>query len=199
MPALPDSRALRAILSLGMVVGLGATGTYAYWTDQAQVSGTTITTGTIDLKASTNGGTTYADNPTDFTTMNVSTMVPGDTTAAVLTLKNSGTAPLNYTATSVGSNGDTKSLATNLTVKVTLDTATSGSGRAVTCPGTAIANSGTTVGLTATPLITSNPVQTLAAGSTQTVCIQVGLPSAAPSSLQGATTNLTFTFTGTSF
>jgi len=131
--------------------------------------------------------------------MNVSTMVPGDTTAAVLTLKNSGTAPLNYTATSVGSNGDTKSLATNLTVKVTLDTATSGSGRAVTCPGTAIANSGTTVGLTATPLITSNPVQTLAAGSTQTVCIQVGLPAAAPSSLQGATTNLTFTFTGTSF
>lgn len=198
-PALPDSRAVRALLSLGMVVGLGATGTYAYWTDQVQVSGTTITTGTIDLKASTNGGTTYADNPSDFTSMNVSTMVPGNSTAAVLTIKNSGTAPLNYTATAVGSNADNKSLATNLTVKVTLDGATGGSGKNITCPGTAIANSGTSIGLTDTNLISANPVQTLASGQTQTVCIQVGLPSAAPSSLQGATTNLVFTFTGTSF
>ena len=193
-----DSRALRALLSLGMVVGLGATGTYAYWTDQAVITGTTITAGTIDLQASTNG-TTFADNPSDFTTMTVSSMVPGDTTAAVLTIKNNGTAPLNYSATSVGLNGDTKSLATALTVKITLDTTTSGGGRAVTCGGTAIAGSGTTIGLTATNLLSSATPRTLAAGATEKLCIQVGLPINANTSLQGATTNLTFTFNGTSF
>jgi predicted ribosomally synthesized peptide with SipW-like signal peptide len=194
-----DSRALRALLSLGLVVGVGATGTYAYWTDQAVITGTTIQAGTIDLKASTNGGTTYADNPTDFTTMNVSTMVPGDTTAGIITIKNNGTAPLTYSATSFGSNGDSKSLATALAVKVTLDTSTTGTGRAVTCAGTQLAGSGTTIGLTATNLMSSASPRTLAAGASEKICIQVGLPAAADTALQGATTNLTFTFNGTSF
>lgn len=193
-----DSRALRALLSLGMVVGLGATGTYAYWTDTTTITGTTITAGTIDLKASA-GPSGFQDNPTDFTTMNVNTMVPGDTTAGVITIKNSGTAPLTYSATSVGTNGDAKSLATALALKVTLDTATTGSGRAVTCAGAAIAGSGTTIGLTATNLLSSATPRTLAAGQEEKICVQVGLPSNANTALQGATTNLTFTFNGTSF
>lgn len=193
-----DSRALRALLSLGMVVGLGATGTYAYWTDTATITGTTITAGTIDLTASTNG-TTFVENPSDFTTMNVSSMVPGDTTAGVITIKNNGTAPLNYSATSFGTNTDTKSLATNLSIKVTLDASTSGSGRAVTCAGAAIAGSGTTIGLTPTNLLSSATPRTLIAGGTEKLCIQVGLPSNANTNLQGASTQLTFTFNGTSF
>ena len=117
-----DSRALRALLSLGMVVGLGATGTYAYWTDTVSVTGTTITAGTIDLKVNN------SDTVTDFTTMNVTTMVPGDSTAGVVTVKNSGTAPLKYYVDASPSNADGKGLGAALAVKVTGDSATSGSG-----------------------------------------------------------------------
>lgn len=192
-----NSRALRGILSLGMVVGLGATGTYAYWTDQATITGTTITAGTIDLKASTDGGTTYVDNPSDFTTMNVQSMVPGDTTAGVITIKNTGTAPLKYWIDASGSNADTKGLAAALVAKVTLDTATSGNQPAVTCAGAAVGGSGTTF---STSLMgTSTTGRLLAAGATEKICIQAGLPSSANTSLQGATTDLTFTVTGTSF
>lgn len=186
-----DSRALRSLLSLGMVVGLGATGTYAYWTDTVSVTGTTISTGTIDLKVNN------ADTVTDFTTMNVTTMVPGDSTAGVVTVKNSGTAPLKYYVDSSPSNADGKGLGAALTVKVTGDSATSGSGRAVTCAGAALTPSAT--GFTASLLGSAASPRLLAPGASETVCIQATLPTNAASSLQAATTNITFTFNGTSF
>jgi hypothetical protein len=39
----------------------------------------------------------------------------------------------------------------------------------------------------------------LAAGASETLCIQATLPTNASTTLQGATTNVTFTFNGTSF
>lgn len=191
MPALPDSRVVRALLSLGMVVGLGATGTYAYWTDQVPVSGTTITAGTIDLKVNNQNAVT------DFTSMNVNTMVPGDSTAGVVTVTNSGTAPLKYWVDASASNADGKGLGAALTVRITGDSAVSGSGRAVTCAGAALSGSGTT--FTTNLLGTPTTGRLLAAGQTESICIQATLPTNAASSLQAATTNVGFTFTGTSF
>jgi predicted ribosomally synthesized peptide with SipW-like signal peptide len=186
-----DSRALRALLSLGVVVGVGATGTYAYWTDSVQVTGTTISTGTIDLKVNNN------DEVTDFATMNVSTMVPGDSTAGVVTVRNSGTAPLHYFVDASPSNADGKGLGAALAVKVTGDAATSGPGRAVTCAGSALAGSGTE--FAAALLGSAASPRLLAAGASETVCIQATLPTNAPASLQAATTDITFLFSGTSF
>ncbi len=186
-----SSNAARSLLSLGMVVGLGATGTYAYWTDTVSVTGTTISTGTIDLKVNN------ADSVSDFTTMNVTTMVPGDSTAGVVTVKNSGTAPLKYYVDAAPSNADGKGLGAALTVKVTGDAATGGSGRAVTCPGTALSPSGTT--FAASMLGSAGTPRLLAPGASESVCIQATLPTTAPGTLQAATTNITFTFNGTSF
>jgi predicted ribosomally synthesized peptide with SipW-like signal peptide len=186
-----DSRSLRILLSLGMVVGVGATGTFAAWTDSVTVSGTSITTGTIDLKVNS------LDNVAGYTTMNIANMVPGNTTAGVLTVKNSGTAPLKYYLDASASNADGKGLGAALTAKVTADAATTGSSPAVACNGAALSGSGSAfstglLGSAASPRL-------LAAGASETLCIQATLPTSAGSSLQGATTNITFTFNGTSF
>ena len=85
---------LRALLGLGLVSVLGATGTFAAWTDNAVVTGTTFTSGTIDLRVDNQ------DSLPAYTSLNLATMVPGNSTAAVLTIKNNGTAPLKYTAVS---------------------------------------------------------------------------------------------------
>jgi predicted ribosomally synthesized peptide with SipW-like signal peptide len=186
-----DRRSLCIVLSLGMVVGVGATGTFAAWTDSVTVSGTSITTGTIDLQV--NG----SNNVTGYSTMNISNMVPGNSTAGVLTVTNAGTAPLKYYLDASGTNGDGKGLAAALVAKVSGDSTTSGSAPAKTCGGVALGGAGVAfgpglLGSAASPRL-------LAAGTSETLCIQATLPSSATSTLQGASTSITFTFQGTSF
>jgi len=181
------SARVRAALSLGVVLSVGATGTFAYWTDAATVGGTTFTAGTIDLKA--NG----SDNVTGYTTLNLSAMVPGNSTAAVLTIANTGTAPLKYTASGTATNADGKDLRGALVVKVTGDATTSGTTPTVTCPGAALAGAGTSLNGALLPT-----GRLVAAGASEKVCVQVTLPAAAATTLQGATTSVVLTFTGTS-
>ena len=76
----------RAALSLGVVLAVGATGTFAYWTDSATIDGTTFTAGTIDLQV--NG----ANSPT-YTTLNLATMIPGNSMAGTLVVRNNGNVP----------------------------------------------------------------------------------------------------------
>ncbi|MFN8194470.1 MAG: TasA family protein [Nocardioidaceae bacterium] len=179
---------LRALLSLGVVGVLAATGTtFAAWTDSVSVAGTTVTSGTIDLKVQ------GLDSVTGYTQLNLSNMVPGNSIAAVLAVKNSGTASLKYTVAAAATNADGKGLGTTLVVKVTGDAAVTGSSPSATCAGTALTGTGTTFG---TNLVSTGRL--LAAGATENLCFQMTLPTGAASSLQGATTNLTLTFTGTS-
>jgi predicted ribosomally synthesized peptide with SipW-like signal peptide len=179
---------LRALLALGAVGVLGATGsTFAAWSDSASVAGTTFTTGTIDLKVD------GQDNVTGYTALNLTTMVPGNTVAGVLTVSNSGTAPLKYTGATTASNGDGKGLATALTVKVTTAAVVTGSSPTATCGGTTVAGGG--IALNGSLVGTG---RLLAPGAGETLCVQVTLPGSAASSLQGATTNVSFSFTGTS-
>lgn len=190
--ARPARRALwrtgrfRAAVGLVLLGGVATTGTWAYWTDEATVTGTSLTAGTIDLKVNT------VDQVTGYAALNLGAMVPGNTSAAVLTIGNSGTAPVRFTGASTATNPDTKNLAGALQVKATADTAVTGSGSSATCAGTAIAGSGTA--LNAALL----PARTLTAGSTWKVCVQVTLPTNAASSLQGGTTAVTLSFTGSS-
>ncbi|MCW2792785.1 MAG: hypothetical protein JWO76_1883 [Nocardioides sp.] len=187
------SQRVRAALSMGVVLSVAATGTFAFWTDSSTITGTTFTGGSIklNLKDGT-GANPFAHDLTGYASLNLATMVPGNSTAAVITVKNAGTAALTFLASSSATNPDTLNLAGALVVKVTADAATGGSGLAVTCPGTAIASSGTSLNgsLLTTPIA-------LAATTTTTICVQVTLPSGANTSLQGATTNATLTFTGT--
>jgi predicted ribosomally synthesized peptide with SipW-like signal peptide len=188
MRAVAGSTWLRVVLSSGLLFGIGAAGTFAHWTDAVTVSGVTFTAGTIDLKVNN------LDTVASYTTLNISNMVPGNSVAGVLTIKNSGTAPLKYTATSSGTNADSKDLRSGLTVKVTGDSSVTGSSPSATCAGSAL--SGTGASSVNSQFITTGRL--LASNGTETICLQVTLPSTAASSLQGATTNVTLTFTGTS-
>ena len=178
---------VRAFLALGVALGIGAVGTFAYWTDDVVISGTTFTSGTIDLQVNT-----LESIPT-YTALNLSNMVPGNSIAALLVVKNNGSAPLKYSATSVAVNAPLISdLAGALTVKITGDTSISGSGLAKTCGGSALAGTGTSLN---GGIVSARP---LTAGSSETLCVQVTLNANAPTGVQGATTTATLTFTGTS-
>jgi alternate signal-mediated exported protein len=181
------SARLRAALGLGVVLSVGVVGTHAFWTDSATVVGATFSTGTIDLKVNN------LDNNVPFTSISFASMVPGNSTSGVLTVKNAGTAPLKYTATSTATNADGKNLAAGLVVKVTGDATTSGTSPATTCAAAALG--GTGASLTGSLVATG---RLLAPGASETLCVQVTLPAAAPSALQGATTTATLTFFGTS-
>ena len=56
------SARVRAALSLGVVATVGATGTFAYWTDSVTIAGATFTAASIDLQV--NGSNTVTgDTP----------------------------------------------------------------------------------------------------------------------------------------
>jgi predicted ribosomally synthesized peptide with SipW-like signal peptide len=181
---LARSARVRAALSLGVVTAVGATGTFAYWTDSVAVTGTTFTSGRIDLQVNN------ADSVSSYTALNITNMVPGNSVAATLTVKNIGTVPLKYTGTSTA----TTALGGALTIRVTNGTVT-GSAPAQTCTGTALTGSGTAFGGS----LVGPGRQLNGSGGFETVCVQVSLPSTTTdSNLQGLTSNATFAFTGTS-
>lgn len=186
-PNLKDLRSTRvqAVLSLGVVLAASATGTFAYWTDTATVSGTTISSGSIDLMVNNQ------QSDSAFTTMALSNMVPGNSAAGVITVRNNGASPLTYYVDGAATNADGKGLGAAMVVKVTGDGSRSGSTPNFTCAGAALANTGTA--FSANLVQSANPRQ-LAAGASETLCVQATLPSGASASLQNATTNVSFTF-----
>lgn len=181
------SARLRAALGLGVVLSAGVMGTHAYWTDSVSVQGATFSTGALDLQVNN------LDAAVDFSTISLAGMVPGNTTAGVLTVKNAGTVPLKYTATSAATNADGKGLGAALAAKITGASSVTGSGASRTCGGSALPGTGTSLNGS---IISTG--RTLAVGATETLCVQVTLSATAPSALQAATTTATLSFNGTS-
>ena len=66
--------AVRLVLTLGVLGVLTIPGTQAAWTDPVSVSGTTLSTGTVDLKVEN------ADSVTTFTSLNLPAWSPGTAT-----------------------------------------------------------------------------------------------------------------------
>ncbi len=175
---------IRALLALGVVLGLGSVTTGAYWTDDATITGITISSGKLDLKVD------GLDNVTGYTSLNISSMVPGQSVAAVLTVSNAGSVPFTYTATSSATNPDTKNLAGALTMKVTGATSVTGASPTATCGGATLPGTGSTLN---GDLLTTQ--RTIAPGSNEKLCLQVTLPTAATSSVQDATTAVSLQLT----
>ncbi|GAA1480101.1 hypothetical protein GCM10009624_05410 [Gordonia sinesedis] len=86
---------VRAVLCIGLLVGIGATGTLAKWNDSAAATSGAIATGSIDIRAG--GATEYA-----FDDLGMSDMRAGNSRAANLTISNRGSLPLRYTVSAVG-------------------------------------------------------------------------------------------------
>jgi predicted ribosomally synthesized peptide with SipW-like signal peptide len=183
---------IRALLSIGTVLGLGAVGTLAAWTDEATATAT-FSAGTLDLKLAAVPGGTAADSIA-VTSLNMTGMYPGVSRAAVVEVSNSGTVPLGYllAGTAVnGSGGLGGNLGSALTVSIYPGGAATNSGSTGSCSGTA--NGAGNIPLIGSLLSTSRP---LAPGTTEVLCLLVALPATAATELQGTSTTATFRFTG---
>jgi predicted ribosomally synthesized peptide with SipW-like signal peptide len=189
------SRRVRALLSLGLLGSALVVGTYAYWTDDVTISGTTFTTGTLDLQV--NSSDSYST-----TTLGMSStpMVPGNTSAEVLTVKNNGTVPLKYTLTGGLAGTDAAAFNTAAALKLTIVSGgtRSGSGNAATCTGGTTVYGPTSMTNVTTTAIIGTRRGPVAAAGTEALCFQITFDAAAPSTLQGKTATATFTATGTS-
>ncbi|MDX6326811.1 MAG: hypothetical protein QOK15_3165 [Nocardioidaceae bacterium] len=186
-----DGKSMWWVLSLGVVLlsvsGLGATRTLAAWTDSTGVSGTALGAARVDLQVQS------LDTVSNFTGLDSASMGPSASLAGILTVRNNGTVPLTYYVGATATNTDGKGLGSALAVQVTGASAVTGSFPNATCSGAALANSATSF---STPFVGSaaSP-RTLAAGTQETLCVQASLAANAPSSLQNAITNVSFSFT----
>jgi predicted ribosomally synthesized peptide with SipW-like signal peptide len=187
------STTVRALLCLGLVSGIFVTGTYAYWTDDVTITGATFTAGTLDLQV--NDSDSYTT-----TTLGMSStpMVPGNTSAEVLTVKNNGTVPLKYTLTGGLTGTDAAALAPALKLTVVAGGSRTGNGNAATCTGGTTIYGPTALTNVTTTAITGTPRGPLAPAGTEALCFQITFDATAASSLQGRTATAIFTAAGTS-
>lgn len=186
----------RALLCLGVLAALFVGTTSAYWTDDVQVTGTTLTSATLDINVK--GG-----DPQATSTLSMGAMVPGSSSAEVLPVNNVGTAPAKYSMTGglTGTNASDFSTAATDGLLLTIRSGgtVSGSGSAATCTGgTALVSAAPLTATTSTTILTrSQTAQLAASNGSESLCFQIKLADTAPGSLQGKTATATFTVTGT--
>lgn len=189
------STRVRAALGLGVVLAIGSTGTFAFWTDDVSITGTTFTTGTLDLNVNSQDPTASAT-----LTMANTMMVPGASTAEVFTLNNAGTVPLKWTLVGgLNSGADATALASSLKVLVVPGGTRSVSGTSATCSGTPLNVGGTVLTTSATGAIIATRQGPVNATTNTTVCLQITFDANAAQGLAGGkVAGAIFTFTGTS-
>lgn len=180
----------RAILTLGVVLGLGTVGTMAYWTDDAAVATGGFTAGSLDLRVDgTNEG-----KPSPYTAnqLTAANLAPGESIAQAFTVNNAGSVGFTYTATGTAAGA----LGPNLRFAVY-------SGGTPTTAGTQASNNrvGSCTGvlqhassqLTGQSVISTPP--TVAPGQAQNFCVVVRLDPNTPIGQGGATGSATFSLT----
>jgi hypothetical protein len=169
------------LLVAGVLAGAPWAITQAVWTDSQAVTGNTFSTGSVDISTS----------PTS-ALVTFSSMVPGDTVTAPLTVSNAGTLELRY-AMSTGISGSTVlSDGLELQIKSGVTTCTTAGYGA---DGTSLYNSTVTVGAIGSAAQGGQAGdRTLNASTSEILCFQVRLPSSAGTGLQGLSTTATFTF-----
>jgi len=178
------SRKVKAVAALGTLSGAVWASTYASFSDSATAS-STFTTGTVDLTVNAEADDAYA-----FTSLESSSLKPGDVVYAPLTVANVGSLGFTYAMTSSSTNADSKAL------RDTLRLGAKKVANAAACDsaGVGYAASLTTVmaeGAISSAAISSRAVAT---GASEVLCFKVELPSSAGDALQDATTTTTMTF-----
>ncbi|MDV6304952.1 MULTISPECIES: SipW-dependent-type signal peptide-containing protein [Rhodococcus] len=190
--ALISARA-RAIMSIGIVLGLGAVGTLAAWSDTATATSGVFTTGRLDIKV---GDPAVDNNPPAFTTTLANPAIwPGDTVAAGLLVTNDvGSVANSYTISVLASNATLGNL---LNSSVHSGPPVSG-----VCTGSPIS---TVTGLGTSKVfpglnrsLIARPTEAVIAGQTDQLCISVTMPAGTAQPNPVATGTITYTITATS-
>ena len=184
-----------AVVSVLVAIALTSVGTTgAYWVGQTTVDPGTVRTGTLDVTLSPEGGA--QGNAITLSGFGLGDMLPGDSRAAVITVRNSSVAaPLEY---SVRGRATTAGLGDALRVQLTAggtasNTGTTSTGYSGTCAGGSVIGPETTLALTDTALTTA-PVGPLAPAGTRNICVRVSLPATAAQTAQNKTSVITLTF-----
>lgn len=183
---------IKALLSLGMLAGLGAVSTLAAWTGTATATAP-ISAATVSIGV----GATAAGAGTTYTVpINGANWYPGMSQAAVVVVRNSSSITLPYSV--LGTLVDTAtvpagaSLGTALNVSVVPGAAVVGASPNATCgSGTAVLSKAPGNAFGATPVVRPS----LAPQATETLCVQYSLPANAANTLQGRSTTINLTFT----
>ncbi|MGB3602568.1 SipW-dependent-type signal peptide-containing protein [Gordonia sp. (in: high G+C Gram-positive bacteria)] len=193
----------RAIASLGMVLGLGAVGTMAAWSDTASATTGQFSTASVDVKIALD-----SKRPTlGFTSLNKINLGKGDSTAAMLPVNNLGASNFTYTMKAVAADAGTfvppanvmpagtvpsaSDFASNLTVTVYAGGSASGG----SCTGGTQIGTGTmALGSPVNLVTTARPVNVAA---TENLCIQATLSSGAPVTARMSAVSIDFQFVAT--
>lgn len=83
---------VRAIAALGLALGIGATGTFAYWSSHAKGTGATFTAGRLDVVVNGQLATqANLDGTWSEASYRVDDLLPGESRAFMVSVSNSGT------------------------------------------------------------------------------------------------------------
>jgi len=188
-------RRVRALLTGGLVLGVGATMTIAAWTDQ-ELATSTVSAGTFSIVSRSDQGAFASHGPTETVLtvpLDASGLYPGVKKAAYVQVQASGTlgGTVNLTAVTVTNNAGTAPTGADLALQNAIKVNIAVVAAPVNCTTGATASAA----LTAVPAL---PAQTLTVSplNTITYCIVLELPSDATGTAQGGTVKPTWTFTG---
>ncbi|GAA0189541.1 hypothetical protein GCM10008944_01000 [Cytobacillus oceanisediminis] len=184
---------MRALLAMGLVVGLGSVNTMAFWTDDAVLDAGTIQTGSLDLLVAGNlagaGGTTTSPS------LALTDMVPGESVAVTVPVQRAAsTVGFTYTAKATASGALAPYLRWTVSAG-SAGTASSSGLRTNTCGGTPLVTGVTLTG-TASDVIAS-PRTLSGATMSENICLRVELPSGTANAAQGASATASFVFDAT--
>lgn len=189
----------RALLCLGVVAVLGATGTVAYWTDTGTITSGTVATGTLDLTAGPSTGSEGlgGTGPNNYahTALALSNMAPGESLAKNLVLRNSGSAALKFnlrirtTSNDLsGTNGLQVQVYDGATAGTVTGSVAEGNRNQPCNGGTLVQTISASVTASGNVFVTDPRLPTT--GATRNLCLRVSLPTGAPNSFQGKSTKV---------
>lgn len=177
---------MRAVLSLGIVLGFGAVSTTAYWTDEATVTGGTFQAGTIDLQV---GDPPVNNDPPEFTAQfAMADMLPGSSTDAPLQVTNSGSVPFTYQVDGAATNSGSGTEQLGAALLISVFAAHDGDN----CTGSPIVTDLPANGA----LLPDQPA--LDVGAASDLCFRATLPADAHTDLQSQESVVTLTLIATS-
>jgi predicted ribosomally synthesized peptide with SipW-like signal peptide len=197
---------LRALLSGGLVLGLGAVMTLASWND-SEYATTTLSTSVFNTESSLNGGSTYADNaapPGPSVTFSGAVFAPGDVQYwNILTRTKAKSIPGTLTVPAPALGGaNTATLSQYFVYRVVNTTAACNAAAFTTSPVWVVGNPTTKRPLTAgqeAGVTISLPAATATLPSAVTgLCFEMTLLDTAPITVQGQVSTATWHFVATS-
>lgn len=184
------SARVRALLTLGLLLGFGAVTTLAYWTDTATVTTGSFTSGTLNLKVDGVEGNPTAYSLTSFTASN---LVPGESIAGSFAVQNTGNVDFTYTATGTASGTLAPDLRFTVKTGATASNTGSAGSRVGSCTGGTAQSSGLTY--TSTAQTVAGTAQTVVAGGSQTFCVIATLDPTTPLADGGKSATASFVVT----